>query len=80
MITEGTIEYKIVEKAALKLKMDHLVIQTGKLSQNNNKLGKNELQDWIAFGAQEILKTNTDDPMNNKTLDIEEIIENSLKT
>lgn len=36
--------------------MDHLVIQSGRLAQNNSKMNKNELQEWISFGAQEILK------------------------
>jgi len=79
LITEGSIEYKIVEKAALKLKMDHLIIQKGRLAQNNSKFEKNELHDWLSFGAQEILKA-TGDESQNKKYNIEDIIENSLKT
>jgi hypothetical protein len=79
LITEGSIEYKIVEKAALKLKMDHLVIQTGRLAQNNSKTNKNELQEWIAFGAQEILKAG-EGGSQSRMDDIEEIIEKSLRT
>jgi len=79
LITEGSIEYKIVEKAALKLKMDHLVIQSGRLAQNNTKFNKSELQEWIAFGAQEILKAGSGDG-NSKVNDIEDIIERSLQT
>jgi len=78
LITEGSIEYKIVEKAALKLKMDHLVIQSGRLAQNNLKTNKSELQEWIAFGAQEILKAGAGE--DNKVTDIEDIIERSLQT
>lgn len=79
MITEGTIEYKIVEKAALKLKMDHLVIQKGRLTQNTTKkLNKAEMQEWISFGAQEILKTSGEN--SSKIIDIEKILEDSLKT
>jgi len=79
LITEGSIEYKIVEKAALKLKMDHLVIQSGRLAQNNSKTNKNELQEWIAFGAQEILKAG-EGGSQSRMDDIEEIIERSLRT
>jgi len=59
--------------------MDHLVIQTGRLAQNNSKTNKNELQEWIAFGAQEILKAG-EGGSQSRMDDIEEIIEKSLRT
>lgn len=59
--------------------MDHLVIQSGRLAQNNSKTAKSELQEWIAFGAQEILKAGSGGE-DNKAMDIEEIIEKSLQT
>jgi len=60
--------------------MDHLVIQKGRLTQNTNKLNKSEIQEWISFGAQEILKTSSSVGENNSKKDIEKIIEDSLKT
>lgn len=59
--------------------MDHLVIQSGRLAQNNSKLNKSELQEWISFGAQEILKAGGDTSQSRMD-DIEEIIERSLRT
>mmetsp|Transcript_523 Transcript_523/g.458 ORF Transcript_523/g.458 Transcript_523/m.458 type:complete len:141 (-) Transcript_523:499-921(-) len=59
--------------------MDHLVIQSGRLAQNNaTKTGKSELQDWIQFGAQEILKAG--DTSGQNDIGIEAILERSLET
>jgi len=56
LITEDSVEVKIVEKSACKLKLDHLVIQKGRLAQASKAIGKNDLTDWIQFGAQKILQ------------------------
>jgi SNF2 family DNA or RNA helicase len=36
-VTEGSVEEKIVERAAKKLKVDHLVMQRGKFSHDSQK-------------------------------------------
>jgi SNF2 family DNA or RNA helicase len=35
-VTEGSVEEKIVERAARKLKVDHLIMQRGKFSHNDS--------------------------------------------
>jgi len=55
-VTEGSVEEKIVEKAARKLKMDHLVMQRGKFEdKKESKIGADEMLSMIKHGAQEII-------------------------
>lgn len=46
-VTEGSVEEKIVERAARKLKVDHLIMQKGKFNyqqnENPNKLAAQEM-------------------------------------
>ena len=55
-MTEGTVEERIVEKAEMKLRLDALVIQQGRLADKDRKLGKDEILNMIQFGAEEIFK------------------------
>lgn len=50
-VTEKTVEERIIEKAEKKLKLDHLVIQQGRLVDSNNKVQKEEMLSWIRTGA-----------------------------
>jgi hypothetical protein len=82
LVTEGTVEEKIVERAARKLKVDHLIMQKGtynrqqEKTQSINNLSGNEVLSMIKFGAQEIISTaNTDITDAN----IDAILEHSLK-
>lgn len=54
MITENTVEERIIERAEIKLKLDNVVIQQGKLADNTNKVGKEEMLGWIRHGADQI--------------------------
>ena len=56
-IMEGTVEEKIAERAAKKLKMDHLVIQKGSLAQTNKAPSVDEMNSILQFGAQQVLKS-----------------------
>ncbi|CAG9309931.1 unnamed protein product [Blepharisma stoltei] len=56
-VTEGTVEEKIAERAAKKLKMDHLVIQKGALASQNKAPSAQEMKQILQFGAQQVLKT-----------------------
>ena len=51
-VTEDSVEEKIVEKAARKLKVDNLIMQRGKFnsSNDNNKLGQDEMLQMIKHG------------------------------
>jgi len=53
-VTEGTVEEKIVERAQRKLYLDAVVIQQGRLAQQEKQLDKGELQSMIRFGADAI--------------------------
>ena len=54
LITEGTVEERIVEKAEMKLRLDALVIQQGRLTQAQKNLGKEEMLSMIQYGADQI--------------------------
>ncbi len=68
LVTEGTIEEKIVERAERKLYLDALVIQQGRLVEQNKgtlsysllnvaALTSAEMQEMVRFGADEIFKS-----------------------
>ncbi|OMJ78550.1 hypothetical protein SteCoe_21612 [Stentor coeruleus] len=56
-IIEGTVEEKIAERAAKKLKMDHLVIQKGSLANSTKAPSLHEMNSIVQFGAQQVLKS-----------------------
>lgn len=56
LVTEDTIEQKIVERAQQKLKLDAMVVQQGRLKEKD-KLSRDELLDAIRFGADKIFKS-----------------------
>lgn len=56
-ITEGTVEEKICERAAKKLKMDHLVIQRGALAHSHKSPSLQEMNHILQYGAQQVLKS-----------------------
>jgi SWI/SNF-related matrix-associated actin-dependent regulator of chromatin subfamily A member 5 len=75
LVTEDTIEQKIVERAQQKLKLDAMVVQQGRLK-DKDKLSADELLNAIRFGADKIFKSKdssiTDD-------DIELILDYGMK-
>mgnify|MGYP000986053127 FL=1 len=80
-VTEGSVEEKIVERAARKLKVDHLIMQRGKFNHEDKdkKVSADEMLSMIKHGAQEIiLSCNQEDDQNMKD-HIDQIIEDSLK-
>lgn len=54
LITENTVEEKIVERAEVKLRLDKLVIQSGRLVDNKNALNKDEMLQMIRHGANHV--------------------------
>lgn len=61
-MTEGSVEEKIVERAARKLKVDHLIMAKGnyrsdKETKSQQNLSNNEMLSMIKYGAQEIIST-----------------------
>lgn len=71
-ITENAIEEKVIERATQKLKLDQLVIQQGKASQQSKAASKDELLAMIQFGADSVFKEGVDSTILDE--DIEEIL------
>ena len=72
-VCEGTVEEKIVERAATKLKIDHLIIQKGK--RNEHKATAIEMTNMLQYGADKIF---SDKNENNEEATIEQILEYSI--
>ena len=51
LLTENTVEERILERAETKLRLDHVVIQQGRLVDANQKLGKDQVLSMIRHGA-----------------------------
>ncbi|TBU58147.1 SNF2 family DNA-dependent ATPase [Dichomitus squalens] len=66
-ITEGSVEERMLERAAQKLRLDQLVIQQGR-TQATKAANKEELLEMIAHGAEHIVNSN-DDLMINDDID-----------
>lgn len=60
LITENSVEERILRTAMAKLRLDTLVIQQGRLSEQKKNLHKNELLDMIRFGADKFFKSNAE--------------------
>jgi len=87
-ITENTVEERIVERAEMKLHLDSIVIQQGRLVDPNlNKLGKDEMLSIIRHGATHVFASKeseiTDEDIDailergeKKTLEMKEKMEN----
>ncbi len=56
LVTQNTVEEKVVERAQQKLKMDAMVVQQGRLA-SKEKLGKEELLDVLRFGADTVFRS-----------------------
>lgn len=71
LVTEDTIEQKVVERAQQKLKLDAMVVQQGRLKEKD-KLSREELLDAVRFGADKIFKSKdssiTDDDVSTYLL------------
>ncbi|CAG0923058.1 unnamed protein product [Notodromas monacha] len=81
-ITENTIEERIVERAEIKLRLDRLVIQQGRIQSNDqpsnknmNTLGKEEMLSMIRHGADHIFASKDSELLTDE--DIDKILERS---
>lgn len=68
LITEDSVEERIIQKAEIKLRMDALVIQQGRLADKEKKLEKGDMLEMIQFGAEKMFRskdaTITDDDID----------------
>jgi len=56
MVTENTVEEKIVERAQQKLKLDAMVVQSGRLKEKD-KLSKDDIMNAVRFGADAVFRS-----------------------
>ena len=89
LVTENTVEEKIVERAQQKLKLDAMVVQQGRLKEKD-KVTKEEIMAAVRFGADTIFRseesTITDDDIDailergkNKTKELAEKLQKADK-
>lgn len=65
LITEDTVEERIVERAEMKLKLDALVIQQGRLTEKQKNVGKDEMLNMIQFGAERIFRNQSGEALGS---------------
>lgn len=89
LVTEHTIEEKVVERAQQKLKLDAMVVQSGRLK-DKDKVSRDELLAAVRFGADKVFKSKdssiTDDDIDlildagkRKTQELNEKLQNADK-
>ncbi|XP_053532812.1 probable global transcription activator SNF2L1 isoform X3 [Ictalurus punctatus] len=76
LITENTVEERIVERAEMKLRLDSIVIQQGRLIEQQNKMGKDEMLQMIRHGATHVFASK-DSELTDE--DIDTILERGAK-
>ena len=77
MVTDTTVEEKIIERAQKKLYLDALVIQQGRLAEKERGLGKEELLGMIRFGADAIFHSSQEGTTEK---DLDEILNRAEMT
>lgn len=76
LVTDDTVEVKVVERAQQKLKLDAMVVQQGRLQDKEKKMSKQELLDTIRFGADKIFRSKESSITDE---DIDRILEEGRK-
>lgn len=77
LVTENTVEERIIERAEMKLRLDTVVIQQGRLSEaSGNKLAKEEMLGMIRHGADHIFASKDSEITEE---DIDAILERGQK-
>ena len=54
---ESSIEEKVIEKAYKKLRLDALVIQQGRLTENTKGVNKDDLLNMVRYGAEKVFSS-----------------------
>ncbi|KIM38257.1 hypothetical protein M413DRAFT_447993 [Hebeloma cylindrosporum] len=68
-ITEGSVEERMLERAAQKLRLDQLVIQQGRAQAAKAAANKEELLEMITHGAEKIINATEDSLVINEDID-----------
>lgn len=78
LITENTIDERIVQRAEIKLRLDRMIINNARAPQKDAKANKTDMIDIIRFGAEHIL---SDEFEGIVDVDIEQILKDgAVKT
>ena len=67
--TDGSVEEKVIEKAYKKLALDALVIQQGRLQENQKNVNKEELLSMVRYGADKIFDGTTNSTITDEDID-----------
>lgn len=70
LVTDDTVEVKVVERAQQKLKLDAMVVQQGRLQEKDKKMSKTDLLDTLKFGADKIFRTKDSSSITDEDIDI----------
>jgi SWI/SNF-related matrix-associated actin-dependent regulator of chromatin subfamily A member 5 len=70
LVTDDTVEVKVVERAQQKLKLDAMVVQQGRLADKDKKMSKNDLLETLKFGADKIFRTKDSSSITDEDIDI----------
>uniref|UniRef100_A0A915IVN9 Helicase C-terminal domain-containing protein n=1 Tax=Romanomermis culicivorax TaxID=13658 RepID=A0A915IVN9_ROMCU len=57
LVTENTVEERVIERAEMKLRLDNVVIQQGRLTEAQKALGKEDMLMMIRHGADHVFAT-----------------------
>jgi SWI/SNF-related matrix-associated actin-dependent regulator of chromatin subfamily A member 5 len=53
----NSVEEKVIEKAYKKLRLDALVIQQGRLTENKKTVNKDDLLSMVRYGAEQVFSS-----------------------
>lgn len=70
LVTDDTVEVKVVERAQQKLKLDAMVVQQGRLQDKDKKMSKTDLMETLKFGADKIFRTKDSTSITDEDIDI----------
>lgn len=68
-VTQHTIEEKIIEKANVKLHLDAMVIQQGKMTKSAKTLTKQDMVEMIRYGADRVLRLGDTGSITDEDID-----------
>lgn len=68
MITDNTVEERIIERAEMKLRLDSVVIQQGRLVDSSTKLKQTDMLEMIRHGADKVFASK-DSTISNEDID-----------
>ncbi len=74
MITADTVEEKIVERAMIKLKLDAVVVQQGRLADKASRLSRDEMVRMIQYGADNVFRADSEGDGGMSEADIDAIL------